>query len=181
MLRGELARLNPDSVLDIGCAEGWYVRQAAKEFGCWALGVEAKRERVLGGELLRLQSRAERVAIMNATLTPDLIRQLPKFDIVWCMSVVYHIVNRGGVEAGVEFLAAIRDVTGRAFFFELGAANTPEFRADQGQGPPLPADEQDPHIRGMLKAAGFAEIEELGRTWVHNREDRVVYRAAVGP
>ena len=37
------------SVLDVGCAEGWFLRRAAKDFGCFSLGVEALDRRLIDG------------------------------------------------------------------------------------------------------------------------------------
>ena len=42
-----MARQQPGTVIDIGCAEGWFLRKAVEEFGCWGIGVDAKPERVL--------------------------------------------------------------------------------------------------------------------------------------
>ena len=58
------------NLLDIGCAEGWFLRRAAKEFGCFGIGVEAGHRRVLLGEIARLHDAAERVAVIKARLTP---------------------------------------------------------------------------------------------------------------
>jgi hypothetical protein len=177
IIRAELARLRPGSVLDIGCAEGWFVRQAVEEFGCWGLGVEGKPERVLAGELHRLQAGLDRIAILRANLTPESIRRLPRVDVVLCLAVVQHVVSKRGMDYAVDFLTALQGVTDGALIYEFGAAYHPAFRADNGQGKPLSAEEWDPHIREMLGAAGFRQIEEIGRTHVYAREDRVVYRA----
>ena len=89
---------NVRNILDIGCAEGWLVRRAASDLGCFALGMEAS-DAVLPGELARLHDGVERAATIKARLTSDDIRTLPCFDAVLCLSVVHHLVRKQGLDA----------------------------------------------------------------------------------
>ena len=85
------------SVLDFGCAEGWFLRQAAKIRGCFAIGIEVDDLRVMRGEIARLCDRAERTAVIKARLETADVIGLPKCDVVLCLSVVHHIMYREGV------------------------------------------------------------------------------------
>jgi 2-polyprenyl-3-methyl-5-hydroxy-6-metoxy-1,4-benzoquinol methylase len=91
-----LTEYGAQSILDVGCAEGWLIRRAATDLGCFALGVEAS-DRVLAGELSRLHDDVERTATIKARLTPEGIRALPKFDAVLCLSVVHHVIRKEGI------------------------------------------------------------------------------------
>ena len=84
------------SVLDIGCAEGWFLRRAAEDFGCFAIGIDGDDRRVMLGEVARLHDGVERVAVMKGTLAPDDIRRLPPCDLVLCLSVVHHVYAPAG-------------------------------------------------------------------------------------
>jgi len=93
-----LRRYDVKSVLDIGCAEGYFVRRAASELGCFAIGVEASDRGTLGA-LALLQARAERTGLMRAFVTEAELRRWPQFDAVICMSVVHHIARAYDLEA----------------------------------------------------------------------------------
>ena len=80
------------NVLDVGCAEGWFLRRAATDLNCFALGIEAS-ERVLISELARLHDGLERTAMMTAFVSADDILALPKFDAVICTSLVHHVIK----------------------------------------------------------------------------------------
>jgi 2-polyprenyl-3-methyl-5-hydroxy-6-metoxy-1,4-benzoquinol methylase len=47
------------NVLDIGCAEGWFVRRAAADLNLFAIGIEATDVGIVG-ELARLHDRLPR-------------------------------------------------------------------------------------------------------------------------
>ena len=47
MIKKEIASSNVKSIVDLGCAEGFYVIQAAKECNCIALGIEASPTRIM--------------------------------------------------------------------------------------------------------------------------------------
>jgi len=44
--RETIAALAPATFLDLGCAEGYFVQEAAKSFGCVAIGVDADIRRL---------------------------------------------------------------------------------------------------------------------------------------
>ena len=161
-IRPELVRLDARSVLDIGCAEGTFIQRAAKELGCFGLGVERTRWSVLSGEVGRLNAGHKGYAVINADLTPETIRRLPNCDVTLCLSVVHHVINKGGLDAGREFLAALASVTTKAIVFEMGAPSHPDFVNSKGRA--RPADDQAPAIRSLLESSGWSNPRALGRT-----------------
>jgi SAM-dependent methyltransferase len=161
-IRAEIKRHDAGSVLDVGCAEGTFVQRAASELGCFGIGVELTRRSVLRAEVDRLAGERKGYAIIHASLDPDAIRRLPHFDVTLCLSVVHHVINKGGLDAGREFLSALASITRRAIVFEMGAPELPEFADDKGRA--LSADTQAPAITSLLESAGLTNIRVLGRT-----------------
>jgi SAM-dependent methyltransferase len=146
------------SVLDIGCAEGWFLRKATSELGCFALGVEAS-ERLLLGEIARLHDDVPRMSIMKAMLGADDIRKLPVCDAVLCLSVVHHVVRKNGLDGAREFLRAIGERTGKVLIFEMGTSEEPGLRW-ANLLPEMHAG-QEAFLRELLGSAGFVNINRV--------------------
>ncbi len=100
------------NVLDIGCAEGWFVRRAAADNNCFAIGIEATDTAIVG-ELARLHDRVQRAATVRAFMTPEAIRSLPQFDAVFCLSVLHHVIRAFGIAAAEQFLRALATRVGK--------------------------------------------------------------------
>ena len=150
------------NLLDIGCAEGWFLRRAAMEFGCFAIGVEADDRRVLLGEIARLHDGAARIAVLKATLTPEDIQKLPACDIVLCLSVLHHVIRRGGRAEAEKFLHAIATRTKKALLFEMGTSDETEL-AWTSELPQMPAGQQQ-FVEEMLGACGFLNVRVIAST-----------------
>lgn len=161
-IRVELKRQEAKSVLDLGCAEGTFIRRAAEELGCIGIGIERNLGPVLSGEVDRLITGRSGYAVIRATMDPDSIRRLPQVDVTLCLSVVHHVINKGGLEAGRDFLEAIVSITRRAVIFEMGAPKHPDFVDSQGRA--RKADEQATAVRALLESAGLVNVRQLGRT-----------------
>ncbi|HYH71308.1 MAG TPA: DUF1698 domain-containing protein [Methyloceanibacter sp.] len=161
------------NVLDVGCAEGWFVRRAATDNQCFAIGIESTDVGIVG-ELTRLHDRVERSAIVRTFVTPDTIRSFPKFDAVLCMSVVHHVVRAFGIASGEQFLRALATRTDKVFIFEIGTADesswTP-FMPEQHDG-------QEAFVRNLLSRCGFKNIRVIGKTAAFHREvERLLFLA----
>jgi 2-polyprenyl-3-methyl-5-hydroxy-6-metoxy-1,4-benzoquinol methylase len=150
------------NVLDVGCAEAWFLRQCAENYGCFAVGIEANPRRVLLGELARLHDGAGKVAVLQAMLSPEDIESLPAFDLVLCLSVVHHVMRQGGVEGARAFLRALATRTRKAMLFEMG---TSEEKALQWTGvlPDMPRG-QEAFVSELLASAGFLNIRPVVET-----------------
>jgi hypothetical protein len=161
-IREEIRRYDAHSLLDIGCAEAWFLRRAAAEFGCFGIGVEAADRRVLLGELARLHDGAERVAVLKGRLDPEAIRRLPRCDLVLCLSVVHHVMRDGGRPAAEEFLRALSGRADKALLFEMGTSEETEL----GWTRALPAmpEGQEAFVAGLLSAAGLTGIRVIAKT-----------------
>lgn len=147
------------NVLDVGCAEGWFVRRAADDLKCFALGIEAS-ERVLVAELSRLHDQVERAAVMMATLDPSDLLALPKFDAVICTSVVHHVIRRGGFAAGRDFVHALGCRADKVLLFEMGTSAEDDWQAIL----PQMAEGQEVFVRGFLHDCGILRVRLIARS-----------------
>jgi cyclopropane fatty-acyl-phospholipid synthase-like methyltransferase len=153
------------NVLDIGCAEGWFVRRAAADLNLFAVGVEATDAGVVG-ELARLHDRVPRAATVRAFMTPEAIRGLPAFDAVLCLSVLHHVIRGFGIGVAEQFLHALATRVGKVLVFEIGTADesswTP-FLPEQSQA-------QETFVRELLERAGFRNVRVIAESAAYHRE-----------
>jgi SAM-dependent methyltransferase len=153
------------NVLDVGCAEGWFVRRAATDLDCFAIGIEAS-DTVVVGELARLYDRVERTATIRAFMSAKDFHALPKFDAVICMSVVHHVIRGFGLATGEEFVKALASRVGRVLIFEIGTADesswTP-FLPEESRG-------QEAFVRDLLERCGFHNVRVIAESPAFHRE-----------
>jgi SAM-dependent methyltransferase len=167
------------SVLDVGCAEGWLIRRAATDLGCFAIGVEAS-DRVLTGELSRLHDNVERAATIKSRLTPEDIRALPKFDAVLCLSVVHHVIRKDGVGVAEEFINALSSRAGKVVVFEMGTSDESGL-SWSAQLPDMPKG-QDAFVAALLERSGLVNIRRIGASDAfHGSGQRLLYTAEPAP
>jgi SAM-dependent methyltransferase len=150
------------TMLDVGCAEGFFLRRAAEELGCFCIGVDADRRRVAVGEIARLHDGLERTAVMQARLDPEAIRALPRFDVVLCLSVVHHLMRQGGMAAAEAFVGALATRVEKALIFEIGTSDEKELAWSEAL-PAMPAG-QEAFVRGLLEGAGLTEVRVIAET-----------------
>lgn len=160
VIHGIMQEYNPDSVLDVGCAEGWMLREINKEFGCFTLGIDGLSNRVLTGELSRLRDDVPFLSIMKKKLEPDDMHKLPKFDVIICLSLVHHIIKIKGVDAGREFVAGLRDRTNKALVFEMGSSDE-KLMKWHGNMPEMEHG-QDRFMTEFLESAGLQNVRKVG-------------------
>jgi SAM-dependent methyltransferase len=161
------------NLLDIGCAEGWFLRRAAAEHNCFAIGIEAT-DRATVGELARLHDRVPRIATVRAFVTPDAIRSLPQFDAVLCLSVLHHVIRGFGIATAEQFLRALASRVGKVLIFEIGTADetswTP-FLPELHQG-------QEAFVRDLLTRCGFHNVQVIAESAAFHREtQRLLFTA----
>jgi hypothetical protein len=146
-------------VLDIGAAEGWFVRRAASDLGCFAIGVEASDRGILG-ELSRLHDRVERTATLRALVTAEELRAWPKFDAVICMSVVHHIARAHGLAQAEAFVASCASRAAKVLIFEMGTADEASWERtlpDMAQG-------QEQFVCALLGRCGLTNVRVIAET-----------------
>jgi O-antigen chain-terminating bifunctional methyltransferase/kinase len=149
-----------DTVLDLGCAEGYFVSRAAREYGCFALGIDADVRRLTIAQDLNVINKNEHAGFMYSHITLDFLRKLPTFDVVILLAVLHHIMYEHGVDYAREFMKCIREKTRKALIFEMGQSNeTSMYWASL-----LPDMGKDPHewIKNYLLSCGFSQAVKVG-------------------
>jgi SAM-dependent methyltransferase len=152
------------NLLDVGCAEGYMIRRAAKDCGIFAVGVEVDWERIRIGNAQSDLDHDYNHGIIPMIVDCNSIRSLPTFDVVICFSVLHHVIRHHGLEEGRNFLKSLAGITGKCFLFDMCS---PEETAN------------DPHwatvldfIKGdvvgktgeFLRSAGFCNVRHIADT-----------------
>jgi cyclopropane fatty-acyl-phospholipid synthase-like methyltransferase len=177
MVRATVAATGAKNLIDLGCAEGYFVRKAG-ELGCFALGVDRDYNRLGLIEAARMIDRSERSGFILSNIDEDLLSRLPQFDVVLCFSVMHHIIRHNSVEYGLARLRQMRSITRKAFLFDMGQTN--EVSTGWADKLPYMGDDPVPWISSFLKEGGFNNIEVIGETDAY-RDDvkRYVFRCMV--
>jgi SAM-dependent methyltransferase len=155
-----LTATNAGNLLDLGCAEGYFVRQTA-ETGRIAIGVDRDHNRLGLIEPARMFDRSKGSGFILGDIEPDLLKKLPKFDVVICFSVMHHILRQNSLEHAREVLAGIAAITNKAFLFDMGQSN--ETSTTWAEKIPSMGDDPEGWIRDFLRVS-FREVETVGKT-----------------
>ncbi len=161
------------SILDVGCAEGWFLRKAAEEFNCFALGIDSYDSRVLLGEAARLHDGVDRVAIMKEKLTPDDVRGLPACDVVLCMSVLHWLIRIEGLPFAQDFVRALAGRAQKALVFEIGEA---DMYAKKFAKLLAPGASGEDFVRYLMTSAGISNIRVVASSPdINNARTRMLF------
>jgi len=165
------------SLLDIGCAEGFFARLAAEKHAVFSIGIEFNNKRLWLGELSRMHDDVANFAIVKALMTPESIGSLPKFEMVILLSVLHHVIRQSGRAGAIAFLSAIRSITGKRLIFEMG---TSEETMNNWAGlMPTGNQRQFELLTSLLQEAGFQDIKQLASTpGIMRDADRLIVSAA---
>ena len=158
------------SVLDLGCAEGYFVSRAAQEYGCFTLGVDADVRRLTVAQEMTVINKTDSAGFMYANISPEFLRKLPSFDVVIFLAVLHHIMYERGVDYAREYMKCIRDKTRKALVFEMGQSN--ETAMDWARL--LPDMGANPHdwIMEFLRSCGFSQVTKAGETDAYQSNSR---------
>lgn len=160
VIKNELLHYETTSIIDIGCAEGWFVRLAAEELGCFSIGIERYDVSMYSGELARLYDKVPNCAIIKSDLNTKNIPKLPEVDVILCLSVLHHIVYKEGINYARDFIRALGGKAKKAIIFEMGTVE--EAKAKWSKDMPLMPEGQRLFITEFLKSAGFTNIKTIG-------------------
>jgi cyclopropane fatty-acyl-phospholipid synthase-like methyltransferase len=147
------------TVLDLGCAEGYFVEQAAAQCGCIALGIDADVRRLSLAQASVTLNRVQGAGYIYGELTPEFIRMLPPFDAVFFMSILHHIMYERGVAYALEYMKEIRTRASKFLIFDMGQSDETE----NAWASLLPDMGSNPHlwVQQFLESAGFSKVEKL--------------------
>ncbi len=160
----------PNTVLDLGCAEGYFVCRVARDYGCFVLGVDADVRRLTIAQNVSLLNKSERAGFMYAHITPDFLRKLPRFNVVIFLSVLHHIMYEHGVDYAREFMKIIREKTAKSLIFDMGQSN----ETSMHWATLLPDMGPNPHewIAEFIRSCGFSEVIKAGETDAYQSSSR---------
>ena len=166
----EVLAQGAESVLDLGCAEGYFVSRAAKEYGCFALGIDADIRRLTVAQDLNLLNKNECAGFMYAHISMEFLRKLPPFDVVILLAVLHHVMYEHGVDYAREFMTCIRTRTRKVLVFEMGQSN----ERSMDWAAHLPEMGPNPHdwIKDFLLSCGFSEVNKMGETDAYHSDRR---------
>ena len=161
LLRAHLEQWKSRSLLDLGCAEGYFVRAAA-EHGCFALGVDADIRRLSVARAAASLDKIRGAGFIYADLSPPFLASLPSVDAVLFLSVLHHIMYEHGLEYARTMMAEVRRLTRHFLLFDMGQSNERhhEWSAmlpDMGPDPSI-------WIASFLVDCGFSTVEPIAMT-----------------
>lgn len=162
IIEGEIRAANAVTMLDIGCAEGFFVEKAASVCGCLSLGVDGDVRRLSLAHASVLLNRVKGAGFIYADISPDLISRLPLSDLVLFQSVLHHIMYSQGIDYAREIMAALRTKVGKALIFDMGQSD----ETNNTWATSLPDMGPEPHlwIEEFLRSAGYTSVRKLGDT-----------------
>lgn len=171
-----LAAAGVGSLLDLGCAEGFFVRQAARDMGCLAVGVDADIRRVTIASTAAFLDRIAGAAFLQDSISAELIDRLPAFDAVIFLSVLHHIIVDHGIEYAARLVTGIREKTGKILIFDMGQSD--ETAHDWSRALPDMGADAGRWIAEFLRGCGFSRAEQVGETEAYQGLSRRLLFAA---
>lgn len=176
LIKKEIINYKANSVLDVGCAEGFYVFQSAKECDCVSLGVDADIRRLSMAQNQIVSEKIMPAGFLLAEVNKELIGKLPKFDVLVFMSVMHHMMYSLGEEYCKNILIELRKKVNKVMIFEMGQSN--ELKNKWAKL--LPDMGENPHewIKKLLLSVGFSKVEKIGESDSYNKDqNRAIFKA----
>lgn len=168
ILESEIKSCKANNLLDIGCAEGFFVRQTSLKNSLFSIGVDGSLERIEKGVFLSQLNHEEGYGFVLQMLTPEKISRLPKFDIVVCFSLLHHVISQKGRREGLNFLKACNGITKKQFIFDMGSPD--EILQPWAKDLNFLQGDVVANIKSYLEEAGFANIKCVGESLGHRGE-----------
>lgn len=162
MIEKALSGSQTKSLLDLGCAEGYFVRMAASRLGCIALGLDGDVRRVFVAQNLATTDRIPNTGFVLGRVDPETIGKLPAFDTVIFCSVLHHVMRERGLDEARAVMTAVRNCTKRTLIFDTGQSNETSYPWSAE----IPKMEPDPvtWISNYLTQFGFRDVKVIGET-----------------
>ena len=128
LAKWELIRSNlpekPGSLLDIGCAEGFFVH-GASNLGWVAWGVEGKRLPTVKHSLRKpVRGKSGDVFFSVGVIDGENVKHLPKFDVILLLSTFHKMCKVFGLERAYSIFDGLLKACNKALFFETAGRNS---------------------------------------------------------
>ena len=179
LIRREVEDCGAQSLLDIGCAEGYFVRRAARELGCFSLGIEGDVRRVTVAQNISTLDGNERAGFMYGRVDAASLSQFPSFDVVLFLSVLHHFKRAHGTDYCRDILTTIRSKTNKVLIFDMGIESEKSgWTTDRTKKNPATGEEATAWVAELIRSAGFSQVDLIGHaTACRGRVARPIFRA----
>jgi len=157
-----------NSLVDLGCSEGYYVLSAARSGLGFCLGVDFDLRRIWTCTSQVVLNDIPNAAFLISEVTPELIDRIPEVDAVIFLSVLHHIMYQKGEEYCRDLLTRLRRKTRKVMLFEMGQSD----EHLETWAAKMPDMGSDPHawVANFLRSAGFRNVEKIGEAQSYRRE-----------
>lgn len=178
-IKSPLKELRPNSVMDLGCAEGYFVFMAARETSAIATGIDSSAHRLFYATYQQIFSpTVQNTGFIKANIDIDLLDRLPKQDVFICLSLVHHIMYEHGYDYALEFMKKLKKLTNKALFFEMG--HSEEKKMKWASELPDMSPDVDKWIEEFLHKAGYKEVSIINKSASYRHDsERALYIARV--
>lgn len=170
LIETHLRELGAKSVLDLGCAEGFFVQQAGKKLNCFALGIDADLRRLTVAQMSASLNAVPHASFSYDVLNAGVLQRLPEFDVVIFLSVLHHVMYEHGEEYALALLREIRRLTRMCLIFDMGQSN--EIAHNWSKLLPEMSPDPETWIANFLRSAGFSRVTVAGQTDAYKNEVR---------
>lgn len=176
LIRGLLDEHQCDSLVDLGCSEGFYVINAARHGLAFCVGVDFDLRRLWTCQNQIILNDLPNAAFLMSAITPDLVAAMPRFDAVVFLSVLHHIMYERSLDEARAIMTGLVAKVGKVLIFEMGQSDEHlESWADK-----IPDMGPDPHcwVADFLRQAGFSTVDKIGEESSYAREvKRAIFKA----
>ncbi|MDP3741149.1 MAG: methyltransferase domain-containing protein, partial [bacterium] len=170
MIKAVIQDLSCKSLIDIGCAEGFYVLQAARECGVVSLGIDSDPRRLSVAQAQLTVECIMPAGFLLGDVDQEFLAKLPRYDLAVFMSVLHHVMYAEGLEKSRELMAALRPVVGKAMIFEMGQSDEIENKWAKS----LPDMGTRPHewIRNFILNCGYSRVTKIGESDSYRKDQK---------
>lgn len=172
MVEAQIKTYGVGSLLDIGCAEGYFVRKAAAT-GCFTIGIDANSTIFSLNQAASTLDKNHNCGFVLAPLSLDLLERIPNFDMIICLSMMHHVLRIQGIENVRGYLGKMSTKFNKCAMFDMATSIEKKLQ------PPLPDMGPDPAawIKDLLMSSGFPNVEQIGTSASPNGDPRPMFRS----
>jgi tetratricopeptide (TPR) repeat protein len=172
MVETQIKACKVGSLLDIGCAEGYFVRKAAAA-GCFTIGIDANSSIFALSQAASTLDKDYNCGFVHAPLSLDLLERIPNFDMIICLSMMHHVLRIQGIDKVRGYLGKMSAKFNKCAMFDMATSIEKKLQ------PPLPDMGSDPAawIKDLLSSSGFPNVEQIGISLSPNGDPRPMFRS----
>lgn len=147
------------TTLDIGCNLGFFTFNMAK-LGGFCIGIDYGRNEILAAKALAFDNNVKNAVFTQMEITPLNSHQLPKTDLVICLSIFHHWIRKLGEQKSFEIMKGLSSSTNKYFIFDTGQPN--EKNVEWNKDLRFMEPDIESWAKNYFKLLGFTEIKNLG-------------------